>query len=121
MYPLELWLLKRFCDRYGIDYQEIDDTLTYWENKEHLQKLRLEAHLPPKGAFGPLGLDLSGVSTWEQAEDKWEAQMEWYLEHHLLEEYIAYRDAGWTVSEEVGEPYYPRPPRFSLATHIQSS
>ena len=121
MYPLELWLLKRFCDRYGLDYQEIDNTLTYYENKEHLQKLRLEAHLPPKGAFGPLGLDLSGVSTWELAEDKWEAQMEWYLEHHLLEEYIAYRDAGWTVSEEVGEPYYPRYPRFSLATHIQQS
>lgn len=119
LYPLELWLLKRFCDRYGLDYQEIDNSLSYWENKEHLQKLHLKAHLPRKD-YGPLATDIGGLATWEQNEGRWESEMEWYVEHHILEEYIAYRDAGWTISKEVGEPY-PRYPRFSLATHIQQS
>ena len=115
MYPLELWLLKRLCDRYGLDYQELDSTLTYYENKEHLQSLVWGDRLR---AFGPLETDQSGLTTWRQNEDKWESQMEWYVAHHILEEYIAYRDAGWTVSEEVGEPlrYYPR---FSLGEFIQ--
>ena len=115
MYPLELWLLKRLCDRYGLDYQEIDDTLTYYENKEHLQSLVWGARLR---VYGPLETDRSGFLQWENKEAEWTAQMAQYLAEHLLEEYIAYRDAGWTVSEEVGEPlrYFPR---FSLEEFIQ--
>ena len=120
MYPINLWLLKRFCDRYGLDYQEIDDKLSYWENKAHLRMLRLQAQLPRKD-YGALKTDIGGLTKWEDQEEAWAAQMAEYIAEHLLEEYIAYRDAGWTVSEEVGEPYYPRYPRFSLATHIQQS
>ena len=36
---LERWLLERFCRQYGIDTQEIDDTLTYHENMRHLREL----------------------------------------------------------------------------------
>lgn len=31
--------LLQYCDQYGLDYQEIDDTLTYWENKKHLKSI----------------------------------------------------------------------------------
>ena len=108
MYPLELWLLKRFCDKYGIDYQEIDGTLTYWENKRHLESLVIPS-------YGSLAADRSG---WDGSLVAWESQMEWYLTHHFLEYYIACIDAGWTISEEMGEPL-PHYPRFSLATYIQ--
>ena len=108
MYPLELWLLKRFCDKYEIDYQEIDDTLTYWENKEHLQSLVIPA-------YGRLTADVTG---WGRSLEAWESQMEWYLKTHFLEYYVACIDAGWTISEEMAEaiPHYPR---FSLETYIQ--
>jgi len=32
-------MLKRYRDKYGIDYYEIDNKLTFWENKKHLRKL----------------------------------------------------------------------------------
>lgn len=35
---LEIHKLKKFCDTHGIDRAEIDDSLTYWEAKEHLDK-----------------------------------------------------------------------------------
>lgn len=41
MRELEFIHLRKLCDKHGIDYQEIDDTLTYWENKDHLQQFRL--------------------------------------------------------------------------------
>jgi len=117
MYPINLWLLKRFCDRYGLDYQEIDDTLSYYENKEHLQSLVWGERIR---AFGPIETDRSGLRTWEHKEAEWESQMAQYVAEHLLEEYIAYRDAGWTISTEVGEPnpYPTHYPPFSLEQFI---
>jgi len=103
MLPLELWLLKKFCDKYEIDYQEIDNTLTYWENKEHLESLVIPS-------YDSLKADVSG---WDDSLAAWESQMEWYLDHHFLEYYIACRDAGWTVSEDVGE-VSSEPQMFSL-------
>ena len=110
MYPLELWLLKKFCDKYGIDYQEIDNTLTYWENKEHLESLVIPS-------YGSLTADMSG---WDASIATWESQMEWYLRTHFVMYYIACIDAGWTISEEVGETplHYPR---FSLETYIRQT
>ena len=110
MYPLSLWLLKRFCDKYEIDYQEIDNTLTYWENKEHLQSLVIPS-------YGSMIADTGG---WENSLAKWESQMEWYLKTHFLEYYITCIEAGWTISEEIGKPpsHYPR---FSLVTYIQTA
>ena len=115
MYPLELWLLKQFCDRYGLDYQEIDQTLTYWENKEHLQKL----HIPRK-EYGPLAADQGGLSGWRYKENAWESQREWYLETHFLTYYVSCIAVGWTISEEVGAPI-PHYPRFSLETFVQQT
>ena len=114
MYPLELWLLKRFCDKYEIDYQEIDNTLTYWENKEHLKSIALG----PIPTYGPIRADLGGLDDWENRLAAWESQMEWHLKNHFLEYYIACIEARWTISEEMGEtpPHYPR---FSLETYIQ--
>lgn len=38
MNPLELHTLKRFCDENEIDHEEIDKTLTYYENKKLLER-----------------------------------------------------------------------------------
>ena len=113
MYPLELWLLKKFCDKYSIDYQEIDKTLTYWENKKHLQSLVID--IP---TYEPLAMDPGGLIAWKDRLAAWESQMEWYLKTHFLAYYVACIDSGWTISEEIGETplHYPR---FSLETYIQ--
>jgi len=37
MNPLALWRLKQFCEQHELDVQEIDNTLSYAENKHHLQ------------------------------------------------------------------------------------
>jgi len=107
--PLHLWLLKKFCDKYDIDYEEIDDTLTYWENRGHLKSLALG----PMPDYGSLRADLGGLSDWEERLAEWESQMEWYLENHFLEYYLACIKAGWTVSEDVGE-VSSEPQMFSL-------
>jgi len=95
---LERWMLKRFCDKYELDYQEIDNTLTYYENKQHLVSL----------VMGPLSPNVD--------PRVWRAQMERYQKEHILEYYVSAAMDGETMSDEVGEPYYPR---FSLARYIQ--
>jgi len=37
---LEKWRLRLYCKLHGIDYQEIDNSLTYHENKQHLETFR---------------------------------------------------------------------------------
>jgi len=117
---MHLWLLKKYCRRYGIDIQEIDLTLTYWENKEHLQSIFMAEHSPSDGAYGPLEVDRGCLSKWESREAEWESQMAEYLSEHSLEDYIAHVEAGWTISEEVGEPY-SGPGLFSLSLFVQMS
>ena len=39
MKPLERRHLVRLCKKHGIDTQEIDSSLTYWENKDHLMEI----------------------------------------------------------------------------------
>jgi len=34
---LEKWRLRIYCKLHDIDYQEIDNSLTYYENKQHLE------------------------------------------------------------------------------------
>jgi len=69
--------------------------------------------------YGSLRADLGGLGDWEDRLAEWESQMEWYLENHFLEYYIACRDAGWTVSEDIGEAS-SEPQMFSLKamTHV---
>lgn len=56
--PLQLWYLRNFCDQHNIDYQEIDDSLTYSENMEHLNELA--------------GFELDGQM------EQWQSQEEFY-------------------------------------------
>jgi len=102
MRTIELWHLKKLCDKYGIDYQEIDDTLTYWENKRHLYSI--VAYL-----VAPLDPPIIR-RTWESIEEQ-------YMKEHMLSYYIMCQIDGETTSEEMGEspPHYPR---FSLETYI---
>ena len=38
MNALEQWRLKSFCKQHEIDYQEIDDSINYYENMKHLNE-----------------------------------------------------------------------------------
>jgi len=94
---LELRTLKRMCDNYGIDYMEIDNTLTYYENKKHL---------------------LSLIRMLSQTLDVFEMErmaelQEQYMKDHFLCYYIMCRMAGETRSEDVGE-VSSEPQMFSL-------
>lgn len=113
MNALVLYHLRKFCDKYGIDYQEIDDTLTYWENKEHLQSFAYER-------FNGTCMHVERDHTWRdrEAEKAAKSQAEQYMKEHALSNYIMAAISGETVSEEVGDP--PPPRRFSLAAYIKS-
>lgn len=92
MNRLELWRLKQLCKERSLDVQEIDDSLTYWENKKHLLSL---AH---------------------SENGDWDSEQEWYDSEHFLTYYVTCILEGSTKSEEVGAPLQSR---FSLATYIK--
>ena len=98
-----LWMLKRFCDEHDLDPQEIDDTLTYWENKEHLKSLL--AYVDP------------GSNHWRDV-DLWRAEEERYRAEHFLHYYIMCARAGETKPKDVGPPIEST--GFSLTAYIQS-
>jgi len=110
----ELWLLKQFCERYGLDYEEIDRSLSYWENKDHLQKMVWGSKLR---LFGPLETDESGLNTWKRDEDWWETKLQWHMEEHFLEYYVACIELGETDSSDVAD-VVTGPVLFSLAEYI---
>jgi len=111
-------LLKKFCDKYELDYQEIDDTLDYYENMAHLKSLVIQNY---RRTYDTLHADRSGLTEWEQRLADWKAQMEQYLDEHFLEYYISCIEAGWTKSDEVGEEYVREPPPapFSLLEYLK--
>lgn len=94
---LQLWHLRRFCDKHELDYQFIDLTLTYSENKKYL------ASLTEFNIESPV----------------WESQEEYYMEHHFLTYYVSCINEGATKSEETGKPIQPS--RFSLSDWIKNS
>ena len=93
--------LLLYCDRFGIDYQEIDDTLTYWENKKHLLSLAKM-------------LRLTG-DTFELA--RMESLQEQYMKEHPLHYFLCCQMAGTTKSSNVGKPI-DTPGLFSLRNHV---
>jgi len=97
MIALELWTLKKLCKKHGLDYQEIDNSLTYSENKQHLLSLVTDRKM-----------DIRALRSQE-------AQ---YMKEHILSHYVVCKMEGTTKSEEVGESYYPR---FSLERFIQQT
>jgi len=101
MNTLELATLKRYCDKYGLDYYEIDNTLTFWENKKHLRSL---VHMLSQS------LDVSELARMDELRKQ-------YVAEHFLSYYVMCQLAGETVSAEVGTP--SEEPSFSLQAFIQ--
>lgn len=73
---LEQYLLKKYCRKYGLDYQEVDSSLTYWENHEHLHSL--------------VKMLCNSLDTFEIAR-MMELQEE-YILNHPLEYFMSYQD-----------------------------
>jgi len=96
MIALQLWRLKALCREYGVDFQEIDYSLTYDENKKHLMSL---------------------VPTQEKdSMREAKSQQEWYMTHHFVSFYLNCAAEGKTSSSEEGDP--PGQKRFSLSQWI---
>ena len=95
-------MLKRYCDKYGIDYYEVDDKLTFWENKKHLRKL--------------VRMMERSLDAFELA--RWESLQEQYMKEHMLEYYVLCQTAGETKSAETGRPYSSK---FSLEAYIKEA
>jgi len=99
---LELATLKRYCDKYGLDYQEIDNSLTFWENKKHLRSLV---------KMLTRTLDVFEMERMAELQKQ-------YMKEHFLSYYVACQMAGETKSTEVSQPLNPN--SFSLKTYIWS-
>jgi hypothetical protein len=95
---LERRHLEKFCDKWGIDYQEIDSSLTYNEAKKHLQEIK---------RMLSRSLDVFELQRMEEQQTE-------YIEEHPLMYYRSHMVFGETKSSEVGEPD-KTPQRFSLS------
>ena len=96
MNPLILWRLKKYCDEHELDYQELDNTLTYWENMEHLKSLTPDTEL-----------DL---------EHRWKAEIDRFIDYsteHFLQYYIDAAKRGQTLPVNMGPPVMST--KFSFA------
>lgn len=71
MHHFQKYALLRICERHGLDPQEIDDTLTFSENKAHLLSMipRDEKTLIENG----------------------KSAKEWYMKEHFLTYYLSVR------------------------------
>mgnify|MGYP001128107848 CR=1 FL=1 len=96
MHIFQLRHLRKFCTEHGIDFQEVDYELTYWENLKHLRSLTLD-----------LGTNL----------DEWESREEEYMRNHFLWYYIGCIREGKNRSAEVGKPD-KSVPQFSLKAFV---
>jgi len=105
--PLQLWHLHRFCDKHELDYQLIDNTLTYGENKEYLLSFVLTKTE-----------DLYWMV--DKHKESQESAWDQYLSEHFLTFYVTCMREGATKSEETGEPILTSK-HFSLAKWIQQN
>ena len=106
MTPLERRHLIKICDKYGIDYYEIDSAIDYYENKKHL--------------MGIVRMLDGCLDAFELA--RMDEQQEQYIAEYPLEYYLSQRLAGQQVGEtELGEANRT-PQQFSLKTmsHIRT-
>jgi len=101
---LQLWHLKRFCDQHELDYQLIDITLTYSENKIYLASQAMNSNIE--------------IQECKSLEED-------YMKHHFLTYYVSCVNDGTTKSEETGEPVLTggirTHARFSLAEWIRQT
>lgn len=91
--------LERFCDKSGIDYQEIDNSLTYDEAKKHLREIKKMLS--------------RSLDSFELA--RMEEQQRQYIEQSPLVYYRSHMVFGETTSDETGEPDKTQQ-QFSLKT-----
>jgi hypothetical protein len=77
LHALEIRHLLRCCEKYDLDSQEIDPSLTYWENKRHLVSL----------VYG------------SSSDAEWDSRLEQFKDEHLLSDYIMATLEGETQPE----------------------
>ena len=95
MAALELYNLRKFCRKHGIDIQEVDNALSYDENKQYLHEtFRIK--------------EKAKVVEVEDPERQ-------FISEHPLKYYAACQMFGETTSRETGK-LDTTPPRFSLKT-----
>jgi hypothetical protein len=92
---LEKYLLKKYCRKYDLDTQEIDSTLTYWENFQHLRDM--------------MKMLCYSLDTLEIA--RMECLQEEYVLNHPLENFMSYRDPR---KRKIKVPTDSTPAEFSL-------
>ena len=95
MKGLEKYLLKKYCRKYGLDYQEVDSTLTYWESMQHLRSL--------------VKMLCGSLDTFEMA--RLDDLQEEYVLNHPLEHFMSYRDPRKTKAKVCADSM---PAEFSL-------
>ena len=96
MNNLELRHLIRYCKKYEMDLQEIDNSLTYHENKEHLRELmQMIART----------LDVFEMERMAEMQNQ-------YMKEHFISFYLACQMAGETKSTKTGQ--VPSDHKFSL-------
>ncbi len=80
---IERMHLKAACKKFGVDPQEIDESITYYENKKHIQDLaRMK------------GYTQAEITSEKQEREEWTQQYEQYLSNLQGE----LEDAGYTVT-----------------------
>jgi len=98
MNHLQMRLLKQLCDKHGLDYQLIDDTLTYWENKAFLTSQVIDVRT-------------------EKNMDTWESDEEEYMKNCFLWHYLYCIREGKTQSRVIGKALQGRR-EFSLRAFV---
>lgn len=98
---LEIAHLKRLCDKHGIDYYEIDSSLTYWENKKHI--------------MGIVKMLRHSLDCFELA--RMESLQEQYLKEHFLSYFVMCQLNNEATPADVGK--LPDPPKFSLVEFVK--
>ena len=101
---LELATLIRYCKKYDIDFQEIDDSLNFRENKEHLRELmQMIART----------LDVFEIERMAEMQNQ-------YMKEHFISYYLACQMAGETKSTKIGQPSSDHKFSLKLFTEQQS-
>jgi len=67
----------KICDKYEIDPQEIDNEISYWENKSHLMSIVRELRLSG---------DVFAIENWAERYNQ-------YREQHPIEYYLSSQTA----------------------------
>lgn len=104
MTALEIYHLRKYCRKYGLDFYEVDSAIGYWENKEHLESI--VKMLRKCG-------DMFEIARMEDLQAQ-------YIAENPLTYYAACQLYGETKSSEVGDPD-PSPQRFSLRTMSETT